>query len=176
MNFLATEELRYIVVHEATSVMVGGAAMRETMALFGTGLTVVTGMSGDGPVGFTLQAFSSLSLEPPLISLNVARSSSSWPRIVESGRFVVNVLAEGQDDLALTFGTRGTDRFGEVEWTRGSSGLPHLPGCMAWIECNLVATYEGGDHLIAVGSVRDLIEGTTRRPLIFFDREFRKLQ
>lgn len=155
--------------------MIGAAAMREAMACFGTGLTVITGITDDGPVGFTLQAFSSLSLEPPLISLNVSRSSTSWPEIVGSGRFVVNVLAEQHEELALAFAKRGTDRFEDVEWTTGRSGLPHLSGCIAWIECEVVALYEGGDHTIAVGGVLELILGEDRRPLIFFDRGFRKL-
>lgn len=162
-------------VQEATRELVGAAAMRETMALFGTGLTVITGMVENEPVGFTLQAFSSLSLAPPLISVNVSRTSTSWPKIVNSGRFVVNVLGEGQEELALAFAKSGIDRFENVQWTRGRAGTPRLAGCVAWIECDLVATYEGGDHTIAVGGVRDLIEGTTRRPLLFFDRTFRTL-
>ena len=88
--------------------------MREVLGHFASGVTVVTAVTDDGPIGFTCQSFSSLSLDPPLVAFAPARTSRTWPRLREIGRFCVNVLAEGQDDVSQNFARSGADKFAGV--------------------------------------------------------------
>ena len=140
--------------------------MREVLGHFPSGVTIVTGMTDDGPAGFTCQSFSSLSLDPPLVLILPGRSSTSWPRIEATGRFCVNVLAEDQGELSTTFAQSGTDKFAGVEWRTSTLGSPILAGATAWIDCTLHASHDGGDHLIVVGAVQAL-ETAELPPLVF---------
>jgi flavin reductase (DIM6/NTAB) family NADH-FMN oxidoreductase RutF len=141
--------------------------MRAVLGTFCSGIVVVTG-SRPEPIGFTCQSFASLSLEPPLVSFAPARTSTTWPRIRELGRFCVNVLAHDQDDLSERFAVRGIDRFAGIESRSSPLGSPILAGVSAWIDCELAAEYDGGDHTIVLGAVRALDADTERHPLIFY--------
>src|SRR3712207_9239244 len=90
--------------------------MRDVLGHFASGVTVVTAQGDDGPVGFTCQSFSSLSLDPPLVVIAPARTSRTWPRLRALGRFCVNVLAEDQSDLSARFARSSADRFAGVPW------------------------------------------------------------
>jgi flavin reductase (DIM6/NTAB) family NADH-FMN oxidoreductase RutF len=141
--------------------------MREVLGHFVSGVTVVTAMAADGPVGFTCQSFSSLSLDPPLVAFAPARTSTTWPRLREAGRFCVNVLSEQQSELSRQFARSGTDKFAGVEWTPSPHGSPVLDGVVAWIDSALWAEYDGGDHTIVVARVLDLGADASRTPLLF---------
>ncbi len=141
--------------------------MRDVMGSFATGVTVVTAATADGPVGFTCQSFSSLSLDPPLVVFAPARSSNTWPRLRELGRFCINVLAEDQTALSATFAARAADRFAGVGWQPSRQGQPVLDGVVAWIDCALWAEYDGGDHTLVAARVLDLGADPGRRPLLF---------
>jgi 3-hydroxy-9,10-secoandrosta-1,3,5(10)-triene-9,17-dione monooxygenase reductase component len=143
------------------------ARFREVLGHFATGVTVVTGLDADGPVGFTCQAFAALSLEPPLVVMAPSRTSESFPRISRTGAFCVNVLTDEQEAMARVFATKGSHKFDGVGWKAGSNGAPVLSDCLAWVECRLESVHEGGDHLIAVGSVTGMGVGTGR-PLVFY--------
>jgi 3-hydroxy-9,10-secoandrosta-1,3,5(10)-triene-9,17-dione monooxygenase reductase component len=146
------------------------ARFREVLGHFATGVTVVTGMDERGAFGFSCQAFSALSLDPPLVMMAPSRTSESWPRIEASGRFCVNVLAEHQEVLSRTFATKGTHKFDGVGWRPSPGGCPVLSEVLAWVDCEVEAVHDGGDHLVVVGRVRGLgtEEGPLRRPLIFY--------
>jgi 3-hydroxy-9,10-secoandrosta-1,3,5(10)-triene-9,17-dione monooxygenase reductase component len=141
--------------------------MRAVLGHFCTGVVVVTAVT-DHPVGFTCQSFTSLSLVPPLISFNPARTSTTWPLIRAAGRFCVNVLAHDQDELSELFARSGVDRFAGLQWVTSPLGSPILPDVSAWIDCELAAEYDGGDHTIVVGRVRALEAYPERHPLIFY--------
>jgi 3-hydroxy-9,10-secoandrosta-1,3,5(10)-triene-9,17-dione monooxygenase reductase component len=141
--------------------------MRDVLGHFVSGVTVVTAMAADGPVGFTCQSFSSLSLEPPLVAFAPARTSTTWPRLRDARRFCVNVLAEEQRDLSAQFARSGTDTYAGVGWAASPHGSPVLDGVVAWIDSELWAEYDGGDHTIAVARVLDLGADATRTPLLF---------
>jgi flavin reductase (DIM6/NTAB) family NADH-FMN oxidoreductase RutF len=141
--------------------------MREVMGHFASGVTVVTAATGDGPIGFTCQSFSSLSLDPPLVVLAPARSSRTWPRVRLLGRFCVNVLAEDQTGVSATFAGSSADRFAGVRWRPSPLGQPVLDGVVAWIDCALWAEYDGGDHTLVAARVLDLGADPDRRPLVF---------
>jgi 3-hydroxy-9,10-secoandrosta-1,3,5(10)-triene-9,17-dione monooxygenase reductase component len=140
--------------------------MRDVLGHFPSGVTIVTGITPEGPAGFTCQSFSSLSLDPPLVLLLAGRSSSSWPRIEAVGSFCVNVLSEDQGDLAVTFARSGTDKFAGVDWRPTAAGNPILAGTTAFIDCTLYAVHDGGDHVIVVGAVTEL-EAEGAGPLVF---------
>ena len=147
--------------------IVDPGVMREVLGHFASGVTVVTARTADGPIGFTCQSFSSLSLDPPLVAFAPSRASRTWPRLREIGRFCVNVLAEGQDDVSQNFARSGGDRFAGVRWTPGAHGSPVLEDVVAWIDGELWAEYDGGDHTLVVARVLDLGADPDRRPLLF---------
>ena len=141
--------------------------MRDVLGHFVSGVTVVTAMTPEGPIGFTCQSFSSLSLDPPLVAFAPARTSSTWPKLREAGRFCVNVLSEEQSDLSRQFARSGTDKFAGVTWTPSPHGSPVLDGVVAWIDSELWAEYDGGDHTIVVARVLDLGADPSKTPLLF---------
>lgn len=150
-------------------------SMCAAMGHFCTGVVVVTSQSEDGPVGFTCQSFTSLSLDPPLISLNPARTSTSWPLIRRRGVFVVNVLADDHAHISNAFARSGGDKFAGVAWSPSPAGMPIINGCCAWVECDLRDEYDGGDHTIAVGHVSALGYAEDRVPLVYHRGGYRAL-
>jgi flavin reductase (DIM6/NTAB) family NADH-FMN oxidoreductase RutF len=141
--------------------------MRDVLGRFPTGLTIVTATSDDGPIGFTCQSFSSLSLDPPLISLAPARTSTTWPKIRACESFAVNILAEEHGELSDAFSRSGADKFAGVAWYRGAHGNPILEGVVASIDARLWAEYDGGDHVLVAAEVLTLSLGDASRPLLF---------
>jgi 3-hydroxy-9,10-secoandrosta-1,3,5(10)-triene-9,17-dione monooxygenase reductase component len=146
---------------------------RSVLGHFATGVAVVTGIDRGEPVGMTVQAFCSLSIDPPLILLCPALSSTTWPRLEREGKLLVNLLSAGQEVLARQFARSGTDKYRGVRWMP-SSGIraPILEDALAWIECELEAVHPGGDHLIAVCTVKALSARTDLQPLVFFRSGF----
>lgn len=151
---------------------------RRVLGNFATGVTVVTAPARDGedgPVGFTCQSFSSLSLDPPLVAFMVGRTSTTWPRIARAGAFCVNVLSAGQGELCRAFAVSGADKFANVAYDAApASGSPRLADTLAWIDCTVHAVHTGGDHLIVVGRVDALgaADGDEAAPLLFHKGRF----
>lgn len=150
---------------------------REVLGHFASGVTVVTAVTDDGPVGFTCQAFTSLSLDPPLVALAPGKQSTSWPRIAAAGAFCVNILAAEQAELCRGFAVSATqqaDKFAGVTWTAAASGSPVLDGVHAWVDCRLLAVHQAGDHELVLGRVLDLGTGEGE-PLVFHRGRFGRL-
>lgn len=148
---------------------VSPAVMRDVLGHFVSGIVVITADGPDGPLGFTCQSFASLSLDPPLVNFSPARTSSTWPRIREVGAFCINVLAADHQDVSAGFARSGVDKFTSVDWRPApASGAPVLDGVSAWVDCELWAEHDGGDHTIAVGRVLDLGADASRLPLLFY--------
>ncbi|MEV4643405.1 flavin reductase family protein [Saccharopolyspora sp. NPDC049357] len=141
--------------------------MRDVVGSFCSGVVVVSAVGAEGPVGLTCQSFASLSLDPPLVTFAVARTSRTWPRIRDVGSFCVNILAADQRELSQQFSRSGADKFAGVEWLPSPLGAPVLDGVVAWIECELWHEYDGGDHTIVIGEVHELAGTADRRPLLF---------
>jgi len=136
---------------------------------FATGITIVTALQDDRPVGVTCQSFSSLSLDPPLVALFAGASSTSWPHIRRAGVFTVNVLASDQEELCRGFARSGADKFAGVPWTPSAVGTPVLEDVLAWIDCSLESEVEAGDHIVLIGRVLDLeVVRPDAPPLLFF--------
>ncbi len=140
---------------------------REVLGRFATGVTVVTALEETAPVGFTCQAFASLSLRPPMVVLAAAKSSTSWPRMVKAGAFCVNILNDEQRAVSEAFSGPREDKFAGVPWHVGPGGTPVIDGSLAWVECALGAVHDAGDHELVTGRVVDLGVGAGR-PLIFY--------
>jgi 3-hydroxy-9,10-secoandrosta-1,3,5(10)-triene-9,17-dione monooxygenase reductase component len=147
---------------------VDAEAMREVLGHFASGIVVVTAVTPDGPAGFTCQSFTSLSLDPPLVSFAPARTSTTWPRIRLVRAFCVNVLAVDQEQHSIGFARSGVDKFAGVSWWPAPSGSPVLPGVSAWVDCTYWAEHDGGDHTIAIGRVHDLGADPDRPPLLYY--------
>jgi flavin reductase (DIM6/NTAB) family NADH-FMN oxidoreductase RutF len=147
------------------------ARFREVLGHFATGITIVTALEEGEPVGFTCQSFAALSLDPPMVLLAPARSSTSWPRIAKAGAFCVNILEEHQEALCRAFAVTGGDKFDGVAWTPGVTGSPVIEGSLALVECQLGEIFDGGDHELVIGHVEamDIREG---RPLLFYRSGF----
>ena len=160
--------------HEARPFDTG--RFREVLGHFATGVTVVTAMDGAEPVGFTCQAFGSLSLEPPLVVLAPGKSSTSWPRIATVGEFCVNILAEGQEALSRDFAVSGGDKFAGVRWRPAHNGAPLLDGVLAWVACRFVEAHDAGDHELVVGLVEDMGVHSRGRPLLFYRGGFGRFE
>ncbi len=142
---------------------------RHVLGHFITGVTIVTAIHADEPVGFTCQSFGALSMDPPLVLLCPSKASTSWPKVAASGRFGVNVLANNQIELCRRFAVSGGDKFADVTWTAAKfSGAPKLAGTVSWLECEIVTVHEAGDHWIVVARVLDLATVTDQQPLTFF--------
>ena len=114
--------------HDAPPGPVSPAVLRDVLGHFVSGIVVVTAAGPTGPLGFTCQSFASLSLDPPLVSLAPARTSSTWPRIRAVGAFCVNVLAAEHEEVSVAFARSGVDKFAGVAWTPAPSGAPVLDG------------------------------------------------
>lgn len=145
------------------------ATYRQTMGNFATGVVVVTGLVEDQPIGFAAQSFVSLSLDPPLVAFSPAKSSSSWPKIRESGHFGINILGENQRDVCVGMAQSGVDKFANVQWQSGLTGAPKLQGVLAFIECSIEDEHDAGDHTIVVGRVQDCARADSdSAPLLYF--------
>ncbi|MET0627896.1 MAG: flavin reductase family protein [Acidimicrobiia bacterium] len=149
---------------------------REVLGHFATGVTIITAVDDGEPVGISANAFTSLSLEPPLVLFCVARSSSTWPRIERAGVFAVNILGEHHESLSQLFATKGADRFTSTPWRVGVSGAPVLDEAIAYVDCEFEAQYPGGDHLIVVGRVVDLDVRDGGSPLLFYKGSYGRIQ
>src|SRR6476469_4613933 len=145
--------------------------LRHILGHFATGLTVITAATQQGPAGFTCQSFSSLSLEPALVTFSPARTSSTWPLLRDAGRFTVNILPAEHQHLAGQFARSGTDKFAGVDYTPSPLGNPVLDQALAWVDCELHREYDGGDHTIVVAAVRSLDARADAEPLLFFKGE-----
>jgi flavin reductase (DIM6/NTAB) family NADH-FMN oxidoreductase RutF len=133
---------------------------RDVLGHFPTGVTVVTGIDGDGrPQGLTIGSFVSVSLDPPLVGFLPSRSSKTWRSIAGSGSFCVNILGSDQAELCWRFAKEpadGESRFDGLDVARAESGAPILPGVVGWIDCRIERTVEAGDHFFVIGAVRGL--------------------
>ncbi|MHB1191411.1 MAG: flavin reductase family protein [Longimicrobiales bacterium] len=132
------------------------------MGRFPTGVTVVTARDGEGaPVGLTVNAFASVSLDPPLVLVCIDHASHSHDRLLSAGAFAVNVLSAAQDALARRFASDPSEgRFDGAAWGGGPGGAPVLEGVSAWLACTVEAAHEAGDHTIVVGRVHEAGVGT----------------
>ncbi|MGY0232075.1 flavin reductase family protein [Longispora urticae] len=143
-------------------------SLRDTLARYPTGVAVVTTA---GPVGLTVNSFTSVSLDPPLVLWCLRGDSTSRAAFEASPRFAVNVLEADQGGLARQFAGPAADRFAGVGWVPGPDRLPILGGTVAWLRCRRYACLPGGDHVVFLGEV-EAHAALPGAPLAFCDGEF----
>jgi flavin reductase (DIM6/NTAB) family NADH-FMN oxidoreductase RutF/DNA-binding IclR family transcriptional regulator len=142
---------------------------RNVLGQYPTGVCVVTGVDSERrPAGLVVGSFTSVSLNPPLVSFLPAKSSTSWPKIARSGSFCVNVLAHDQEPICRRFATKEGNKFAGVAWRAGGTGSPIIERVVAWADCRIETVQEAGDHLIVVGRVLELAIERWTEPLLFF--------
>ncbi len=141
--------------------------LRQAFGSFATGVTVVTARAADGsPLGFTANSFTSVSLEPPLLLVCLAKSSSNIGHFSQAGRFAVNILAESQKDISNRFASRVADRFAGTSWRDGPLGNPLIDNALAWFECETDSLVDAGDHIILIGRI-EVFDHSEGRPLAY---------
>lgn len=147
-----------------------GQDFRRACGQFLTGVTIVTTRAENGtPLGVTANSFSSLSLDPPLVLVCLAKRLASYAAFREGRTYAVHVLAAEQAELSTRFATRGVDKFAGLAWREGLGGAPLIPGYLALFECSIVRAVDGGDHTIFLGQVERLdVAGGEPSPLGFF--------
>lgn len=149
------------------------------MGRFATGVTVVTTLADGRPAGITVNALSSVSLEPPLVMVALDRSRFITPLVREHGRYAVNVLGDGQQAMSDCFAHAavkpGREDFCGAAWSPGPTGLPLLDGAIATLECTIVETFSAGDHDLFIGRVDALDDDASLDspgPLLYFRRRY----
>lgn len=156
--------------------MVGLDDFRHVLGHFASGITIVTTRDGDGrPVGLTATAFTSASLDPPLVLICVDRNARCYVALEACDRFAVNILGSHQEALARRFASTLDDKFGGLECHAGHLGLPLIPDALAHIECEKVSAYPGGDHTILLGRV-EAVRAREGDPLLHYRGRYDRLQ
>ncbi len=140
---------------------------RRILGHYPTGVCAITALAPSGPVGMVVGSFTSVSLDPALVAFLPDRKSSTWPKIQTAGHFCVNVLAEGQLGVCKALASKAENKFDAVPYRLSGSGLPLIEGVVAWIDCQLYAVHEAGDHFIAIGRVLALDVERPDPPLVF---------
>jgi 3-hydroxy-9,10-secoandrosta-1,3,5(10)-triene-9,17-dione monooxygenase reductase component len=154
---------------QSPSTSVDARELRNVLGQFCTGVVVATGCVEGKPAGFAAQSFSSVSLDPPLVLLCPAKSSTSWPKLRQAGSFCINILAADQKPVCDVFARSGIDKFAALPWRTGVTGAPILDGVLAYVDCDLYQEHDAGDHTLVLGLVRKFeILDPTGLPLLFF--------
>jgi flavin reductase (DIM6/NTAB) family NADH-FMN oxidoreductase RutF len=152
--------------------------MRKMRGLFASGVTAVT-TALDGKLhGVTVSALTAVSLDPPLILISLANETTSRDMIAESGLFAVNILSDDQEFLSERFAARApivSDEFEGVPYHVEATGAPVLEASLAWYDCRVIATHDGGDHTLFIGRVEAIGFDKSRKPLLYFANRYARL-
>lgn len=152
---------------------------RDTLGCFATGVTVITTIGSEHPYGMTANAFSSVSLEPPLVLVCVMDRTEGSASIQRNGVFAVNVLGVNQEGLSRYFASRdrprGWETFEGIAHRRVETGSPVIDGSAAYFDCRLVAAHSAGDHIVFIGEVLALGAASEVAPLLFHHGRYRRM-
>jgi 3-hydroxy-9,10-secoandrosta-1,3,5(10)-triene-9,17-dione monooxygenase reductase component len=157
-----------------------GRDFRDVLGSFASGVTVITTDGAAGPYALTANAFSSLSLDPPLVLVCVAKSGRAIERLTGNGVFAVNILSGDQVAMSQYFASRDRARdasmLSDIAHRVGASQAAILDGVVGYVDCRLAASHDAGDHVILVGEVLDLGKSEAGRPLVFYQGKYRELK
>lgn len=152
------------------------AVLREAFANFPSGITALAAMRDGHPRGLAASSFASVSLCPPLVSVCIARTSTTWPALRSIPRLGLSVLAEGQGQVARSLAARGIDRFAAVDWEHTPQGAVFVHGSALCLDCTRYAEIPAGDHEIVLLRIRQLWAHPDVPPLVFHGSRFRRLR
>jgi flavin reductase (DIM6/NTAB) family NADH-FMN oxidoreductase RutF len=149
---------------------------KQCMGKFTTGITVVTTKTDTHKIGVTINSFNSVSLNPLLILFSLKKQSYHYQNILQCKNFTVNILSNSQEKYVNLFANHNSDPWSQVELDTKNpiTNSPALKDCLAFLECEIYATYDGGDHRIIVGKVINLINNAHDNPLVYYRGEFLK--
>lgn len=151
--------------------------LRNAFGRFATGVCVITAHpEGQEPLGMTVNSFSSVSLDPPLLLWSIQNDSECVPAFNATNRFAVNILTVAQRDLSKQYARKGEHTLQADHFRNGSTGVPILRDTLASFECEMWQRYEGGDHVILVGKVLAVEHGGEAKPLVFFSGAYQEIQ
>jgi flavin reductase (DIM6/NTAB) family NADH-FMN oxidoreductase RutF len=148
---------------------------RNVIGHFATGVTVITTLHDGQPLGTTASAVTSLSLEPPMLLVALNQESATGQAVASTGHFAVNILGEGQEDIAVRFARKAPDKFDGVATDAGASGDPLLGDAIATLECRVVERTTGGTHVVFFGEV-ERASARSGAPLAYFRGRYGRLE
>ncbi|WP_067682880.1 flavin reductase family protein [Nocardia miyunensis] len=148
--------------------------LRQAFATFPSGIAAICGHDGQAPVGMAVSSFVSVSLAPPLVSVCMQDTSTTWPRLRELPRLGVSVLAADQQGVSAALASRNGDRFAGWQWRQGAEGGVFVEGAAGWFDCTIHAEVPAGDHSVVLLRVHDLGVGEAA-PLVFHGSRYRQL-
>lgn len=149
---------------------------RDALGQYATGVTIVTTVDASGkPAGMTVNSFASVSLDPPLLLWSIDRSSDLFTEFSKSDHFAVHVLRKDQQEISNLFATDSKEKFSAIGYENGISGLPLLAEYCARFQCSIENRFAGGDHLILVGRVLEIVQGPGE-PLVFHAGQYREFK
>jgi flavin reductase (DIM6/NTAB) family NADH-FMN oxidoreductase RutF len=152
------------------------ARLRQVFGAFPSGVTTLGALVGGLPVGMAASSFTSVSLEPALVSVCIAHTSTTWPLLIGAPRLGVSVLGADQELIARRMASRDLDRFDGVGWRALDSGAVVIDGVSAWLDCTIEDSFHAGDHEIVVLRVVELDADPEVTPLVFHASAFRRLE
>jgi len=149
--------------------------LRNAFSNFATGITVITSLDAEKtPIGITANSFSTVSLEPPMVSWCIGRQSTLFKNFQQAEYFAVNILSSGQRSTSELFSSSHSDKFSQHSWHYDKHKLPLLDGCVCQLVCRTEHRYSGGDHIILVGQVLDIVNNNMP-PLIYHGGQYQTL-
>jgi flavin reductase (DIM6/NTAB) family NADH-FMN oxidoreductase RutF len=149
--------------------------LRQTFGLFPSGVTAFCGMIDGAPEGIAASSFTSVSLDPPLVSVCVARTSTTWPKLAALPALGLSVLSSGHGMVARRLSAKGVDRFARVDWAATETWAVFVHGATLWLECKPFKTVEAGDHEIIVLAIEGLLMNPDVDPMIFHRSGFHEI-
>jgi flavin reductase (DIM6/NTAB) family NADH-FMN oxidoreductase RutF len=162
-------------VIRAASLALDGATLRRAFACFPSGVTAVCGLVDGEPVGMAASSFTSVSLDPPLVLVCVANTSSTWTRLRSLDRLGVSVLSADHDLACRQLASRDAERFADLDWSATADGAIILGGASAWLECEVEQEVGAGDHKVVLLRIHTLEADPSVDPLVFHGSQFRRL-
>ena len=149
--------------------------LRRVLGSFPTGVTAIAALVDGVPHGLAANSFVSVSLDPPMVSVCVAHTSTTWPVLRRAGRLGVSVLGAHQEHVGRQLSTRGVDRFAALPWRTSADGAILLDGSSAWLDCSIEREIPAGDHDIVLLRVHDLDADPAVAPLVFHGSRYHTL-
>jgi flavin reductase (DIM6/NTAB) family NADH-FMN oxidoreductase RutF len=161
--------------HRTVDLGLDPATLRRVFGAYPTGVTALAALVDGVPVGMAANSFTSVSLDPPLVSVCVSTTSQTWPLLRQATRLGVSVLSHEQEEASRSLATRGADRFAGLPWRPTQDGAVLLAGVSAWLDCSVEREIPAGDHEIVLLRVHRLGTDPEVAPLVFHGSRYRRL-
>ncbi|MRX43327.1 flavin reductase family protein [Agromyces kandeliae] len=149
--------------------------LRRAFATFPTGVVAVCALDDEGPMGMAVNSFTSISLDPPLAAISVARTSTTWPALSTRARLGLSILSSAHGAVCRRLSSRDGDRFAGVDWHADQQRAVYVRDSALWLQCSVADRFDGGDHEIVLLEIHDVTTFPDVAPLVFHESRFRDL-